>query len=145
MVDVILGSLTQLHCLLSSNFLAHLIFIWQFNDLCFLEKKDVFLRKDSFSAKWHQECFVQANSMVSCLRSISEADTSSEHGDTGPPRPSRPSSGPERPDEDEAGAGGMDWEPVIIPAGLPVPSCALVRRHLARAFWNHTYEKRETG
>ena len=111
----------------------------------FLGKKNVFLRKDSFSAKWHQECFVQANSMVSCLRSISEADTSSEHGDTGPPRPSRPSSGPERPDEDEAGAGGMDWEPVIIPAGLPVPSCALVRRHLARAFWNHTYEKRETG
>ena len=106
---------------------------------------NVFLQKDSFSAKWHQECFVQANSMVSCLRSMSEADTSSEHGDTGPPRPSRPSSGPERPDEDEAGAGGMDWEPVIIPAGLPVPSCALVRRHLARAFWNHTYEKRETG
>ena len=108
--------------------------------------KNVFLRKDSFSAKWHQEeCSVQAISMVSCLRSMSEADTSSEHGDTGPPRPSRPSSGPERPDEDEAGAGGMDWEPVIIPAGLPVPSCALVRRHLARAFWNHTYEKRETG
>ena len=34
-----LDSPTQLHCLLSSNFLAHLIFIWQFNDLCFFGKK----------------------------------------------------------------------------------------------------------
>ena len=41
---------------------------------------------------------------------MSETDTSSEHGDTGPLKPSRLSLGLLRPDEDKAGARGMDWE-----------------------------------
>lgn len=58
-----------------------------------------------------------------------------EQSDDGEAPPTSASSGPDIPDEEELGAGGM-LELAIIPPwpAPPLPSWALVRRHLALAF-----------
>ena len=97
---------------------------------------------------WHIQVVVLrgAPSQQHVIMSVETDMLSSEQGDTGPPpKPSRPSSDP----LDEVGAGGMVVGPPgsidpladTFPPPLP-PSWALVRRHFALAFWNHTCNKR---